>query len=66
MQNGDYFRITYSIERRQTGEKGDFVEIGFGSTGAHSTVDAALYQAQTDIQNRQWETSDGMPEPDEV
>jgi hypothetical protein len=58
------FRITYAIERRD--DAGDFTEIGFGSSAGDPTVDAALYHVQSDIQNRQWETSPGMPEPDEV
>lgn len=62
---GAEFRITYSIERRQAGDA-DFTEIGFGSTSAGNTVDSALYFAQSDIQNRQWETSAGMPDPGEV
>lgn len=61
----DEFRITYTIERRRPGDD-DFTEIGFSSTGAHGTVDGALYNAQSDIQNRQWETSPGMPDPAEV
>lgn len=59
------YRMNYTLERRAKGET-DFTEIGFGSTGAASTVDAALYQAQSDIQNRQWETSADMPDPGSV
>ena len=58
------FRITYTIERRDSA--GAFTEIGFGSSAGDSTLDAALYHVQSDIQNRQWETSPGMPDPDEV
>jgi hypothetical protein len=65
MPDNDEFRITYSIERRQPGEN-DFTEIGFSSTGASGTVDGALYQAQSDIQNRLWETHEGMPDPGDV
>ena len=62
----DYeYRLNYVIERRQPGED-DFAEIGFGSSGVWNDVDAALYSAESDIQNRQWETTDGMPDPDEV
>lgn len=56
------YRITYTIERREDGEA-DFTEVGFGSTAGDESIDAALYHAQSDIQNRQWETTDGMPEP---
>lgn len=60
----DQFRIDYTITRRRNGED-DFTEIGFGS-GSGGTVDAALYHAQSDVQNRLWETAEGMPEPAEV
>lgn len=60
------FRIDYTIHRRNAGHD-DFTEIGFGSSGGdHSDVDAALYAIQSDIQNRQWETVIGQPEPSEV
>jgi hypothetical protein len=58
------FRITYTIERRDS--NGDWAEIGFGSSAGDATLDAALYHVQSDIQNRQWETSGDMPEPEEV
>ncbi len=61
----DEFRIDYAITRRRDGE-GDFTEIGFGSTPASSTVDGALYTVQSTVQNRQWETSGDMPDPDAV
>lgn len=64
-QDGDQFRITYSIERKRPGDA-DFTEIGFGSTSAANTVDGALYTVQSDVQNRLWETSAGMPEPEDV
>ncbi len=56
------YRINYTIERRQPGEA-EFIEIGFGSSGGWGDVDAAMYAAQSDVDNRQWETTDGMPEP---
>lgn len=59
------FRIDYTILRRQPGED-DFTEIGFGSSGAWTDVDAAVYSVQSDVQNRGWETSEGMPEPSDV
>lgn len=59
------FRIDYTIHRRRSGEN-DFVEIGFGSTPAEGSVDAALYFAESAIQNREWETSGDMPDPSEA
>ncbi|MDG4791960.1 hypothetical protein O7626_39800 [Micromonospora sp. WMMD1102] len=59
------YRITYTIERRERGAS-DFTEIGFGSSHATGTVDAAAYDVESQIQNRQWETGDGMPDPLEV
>jgi hypothetical protein len=58
------YRITYSIERRDDGH--DFTEIGFGSSTAASTIEDALYAVQSQIQNREWETTDGMPDPSEA
>lgn len=57
------YRIEYTIQRRTDG---DFEDIGFGSSGAWNGVDAALYAAQSSIQNRAWETEDDMPDPAEV
>ncbi len=58
------YRIEYAIQRKRVGDDiFEFVEIGFGSSGHESDIDAALYAVQSDIQNRQWETTDGMPEP---
>ncbi|MFI2663235.1 hypothetical protein [Micromonospora carbonacea] len=59
------YRINYTIERRLP-EEADFTEIGFGSSGTWSDVDAALYSAQSDIENRQWETEPGQPDPNEA
>lgn len=59
------YRIEFSVQRRRDGE-GDFSEIGFGSSGAWSGVDPALYAVQSQVQNRQWETESGMPDPREV
>lgn len=59
------YRITYIIERRP-GNETDFTEIGFGSSTIAATVDDALYYIQSDIQNRQWETTARMPEPKDI
>lgn len=59
------FRIEFSIQRADD-EKAAFDEIGFGSSGAWSTVDAAMHAAATDVEHRVWETTDGMPDPSKV
>ena len=55
------YRITYSIERLRA--DGEYEEVGFGSSFSHSTLDAAAYDVESFIQNRQWETTEGMPDP---
>lgn len=60
--DGFEYRINYTIERRKEGTS-DFVEVGFGSSANDVTIEGALYHIQSDIQNQQWETSPGMPEP---
>ena len=59
------YRITFSIERRGDNDD-DFTEVGFGSSGGCGDVNAAAYEVESIIQNRQWETSGNMPEPEEV
>jgi hypothetical protein len=57
-------RIDYTISRRLPGEN-DFTEIGFGGAGGRSVEDASHF-VHAAIQNRQWETSPGMPDPEEL
>jgi len=59
------YRIEFAIQRRLDGEE-DFTEIGFGSSGAHSDLDAAVYAIESDVSNGQWETEAGQPDPDDV
>jgi len=59
------YRIEYSIQRCPEGTD-SFVEIGFGSSGTSGTVDRALYAIQSDVQNRLWEATEGMPDPETV
>lgn len=61
---GDY-RIEFSVQRFDEAE-GDFVEVGFGSSGGCGTVNDAAYAVESLVQNRQWETSAGMPDPEEA
>lgn len=61
----DQFRIEYTIQRRR-GDSANFRDVGFGSSGSNSSIDDALYAVQSEIQNRQWETSAGMPDPAEL
>lgn len=64
-RQGPTFRIEYTITRRRAGEI-DFVEVGFGSSGEWSGVDQCAHIVSSAVQNRQWETEPGMPEPAEV
>lgn len=59
------YRIEYVIQRQLPGEE-DFTEIGFGSSGADLTLDAAVYSIESDIGNGIWETGPGQPHPDTV
>jgi hypothetical protein len=63
----DEFRIEFTIQRRQpNADEDDFTEIGFGSSGGWSDVDQAAHMVITAVQNREWETEPGMPDPHEV
>lgn len=59
------YRIEYQIQRRRP-EDEDFTDIGFGSSGGWGDVDAALYAMSSDVDNYQWETESGMPDPQDV
>lgn len=59
------YRIEFTISRRLDGED-DFIEIGFGSSGASGEVDGAAYAVETLVQRREWETTDGQPDPETV
>lgn len=56
------YRITFTIERRQDGES-DFTEVGFGCSGTSSSPEHAAHLLQSAIEHREWETTDGMPDP---
>jgi hypothetical protein len=57
------YRIDFTITRRMPGED-DFTEIGFGSSGGGSgSLDHEVHLLASVVQNRQWETSPGMPDP---
>lgn len=64
MAEGEY-RIDYTISYQGPDDE-DFREIGFGSSGDAATVNAAAYAVESDIQNRQWETTRDMPDPSAV
>ncbi|HEX3778605.1 MAG TPA: hypothetical protein VHX38_02980 [Pseudonocardiaceae bacterium] len=57
------YRIEYTIQAND--DKG-WTEIGFGSSGAWDSVDESLYAIESYIQNRQWDTEPGMPDPKEL
>lgn len=59
------YRIEYAIQRCESfGE--EFVEIGFGSSGACSDLAGATYAIESQVANGVWETEGGQPDPDEV
>jgi hypothetical protein len=58
------YRIEYSIQ--QADDDGDFVEIGFGSSGSASDLEDAVYAIESYVGNWYWETSEGMPDPRDV
>lgn len=58
------FRIEYSLKRSV--DDGEFQEVGFGSSGTWDDLAAALYAVESDIQNQAWETTKGMPKPEEL
>jgi hypothetical protein len=59
------YRINYTITRRQPGAE-DVTEIGFGSSTGDRDIDGALYEVQSDVQNFQWETEPGQPDPEQI
>jgi hypothetical protein len=59
------YRVEFSITRRLDDED-DFTEVGFGTSGAWESIEAAEYAAGSYIANRQWETTEGMPEPEDA
>lgn len=59
------YRVEFSIQRRIRDEE-DFEEVGFGSTGSHKSIGDCEWEVGSMLQNRIWETTDGMPEPEEV
>lgn len=56
------YRIEFSITR-QTDTDDDFVEIGFGSSGAWDSVDMCAHMVEAAVTHDEWETTPGMPEP---
>lgn len=59
------YRVEFVVTRRAEGED-DFTEVGFGSSGAWSSIDQASHMAATAIECREWETTPGMPDPTEA
>lgn len=60
------YRIEYSIQRAVDEDEQEFEEIGFGSSGAWGSVDQAEFALGSYVQNRQWETEPGMPDPADI
>lgn len=64
--SNDQYRIEYTITRYRPGKDDDFTEIGFGSSGSWSSIDQCAHMVNSAVQNKDWETSKGMPDPDTV
>lgn len=60
-----YYRIEFTIQRRRPGES-DFTDIGFGSSNGWDTPTQAVHMVGSAVQNYEWETEPGMPEPEEI
>ena len=59
------YRIEFQIQRREPGDE-DFTEVGFGSSGAWGSVGQAAHILESMVDHREWETTDGMPDPGSV
>ena len=59
------YRIEFSIQRLRDGDD-DFTEIGFGSSGAWSDLDACTHMIDSAVTHGEWETTKGMPKPETV
>lgn len=59
------YRIDFTITRCRDGED-DFSEIGFGSSGAWDDLNACTHWIGSAIESGEWETTPGMPDPENV
>lgn len=64
MDETDY-EIVYQLRRRRPGEE-DYSEIGFGATAGWDSPEQCADMVLADVQNYQWETEDGQPDPDTI
>jgi hypothetical protein len=55
------YRIDYTVVRRD--DKGNYKEIGFGSSGEWATPSECVHMVDSDVENYGWSTSKGMPDP---
>jgi len=60
------YRIEFVIQRQRPGKDDDFTEIGFGSSGSWSDLRAAVYAISSVIDNYEWETERGQPDPEDI
>lgn len=60
------YRIEYSIQRATDDDPDNYIEIGFGSSGHHNDLEAAVYAIESTIPRGEWETTKGMPDPEDV
>lgn len=64
-QDETSYRIEFQVQRRRPGEE-DFTEIGFASSGGWGTPAEAAHMVSSAVDNYEWETQDGQPDPAEV
>jgi hypothetical protein len=56
------YRIEFTIQRAEK-FGGEYVDVGFGSSGGCESPAAAAYEVNSMVQNGLWETEAGMPDP---
>lgn len=65
MDDETEYRIEFTIQRKQPGDE-DFTDIGFGSSGGWTDPEQCAHMVESAVQNWEWETERGMPEPESV
>lgn len=59
------YRVEFTVQRRASHAE-DFVDVGFGSSGAWDDVGQCAHIVASAVQTGEWETEPGMPDPDEI
>jgi hypothetical protein len=56
------YRIEFAVQRKLPGDA-DFTEIGFGSSGAWGSLRMCSHMLASGVDNYEWETEAGQPDP---